>query len=381
MSKRIVITGGAGFIGQKLSMELLKKGYMVTIIDNLDVQVHGNTFHWISPILKNIRFVQGNILDNHTLEMALENQDYLVHLAAHTATGQSMYNIYEDVNVNVLGTAKILDYLVNHSHKIQKIVVASSRAVYGEGAYHCVNCGKISKPIRENEKLEKGLFELYCPHCGIKLIPLPTNENDILNPISIYGASKMAIENMVLLSAKAAQIPTTILRYQNVYGEGQSLTNPYTGILSIFAMRLLNHKPLFIFEDGKESRDFIYIDDVVKATIAAIENNVADYQIYNIGTGIRTTILEVADLLIQKLGTNSIYQINKQYRIGDIRHNFADITKAKQELGFIPEIDLNKGLDKYIEWFNIQEVPKDELRESLKEMERKNMLRSGCHDK
>lgn len=378
MDKKVVITGGAGFIGQTLSMKLLKSGYAVTIIDNLDHQVHGEKLQWISTDLrKEVHFITGNILDENILNKGLYDQNYLIHLAAHTATGQSMYKITENVNINVLGTAKILDYLVNHNHKIEKIVVASSRAVYGEGAYHCQSCGRIHKPFRENEKLERGLFELYCPYCGMQLTPLPTNENDLLNPLSVYGASKMSLERLVLLEAKAMQIPATILRYQNVYGPGQSLRNPYTGILSIFGMRLLNHKPVYIFEDGLESRDFIYIDDVADATIAALESNSSNDQIYNIGTGIRTSILDVAQLLIQKLGVPNEYVINHKYRIGDIRHNYADITKAKQDLRFSPQIDMNIGLDKFVSWFISQELPKDKLIVSFKEMERKNILRGG----
>ena len=373
----ILITGGAGFIGRSLSVRLLKSGYTVTVIDNLDPQVHGK-----NPDLKffkhnKIKFIHGSILNHDLLGQAIQNQDYIIHLAAHTATGQSMYRIAEDTSINVLGMAKLMDYIVNNSHSIQKIIIASSRAVYGEGAYHCPHCGKIPKPKRISENLEKGLFELFCPYCGTQLIPQPTDEECILNPLSIYGASKVSIEYIASLSGTVAKIPITILRYQNVYGPGQALGNPYTGILSVFGTCLLNKAPISVFEDGQESRDFIYIDDAINATLSALKSESTNNQVYNIGTGIRTSICEVAALLIKEFDSHSEYMINGKYRIGDIRHNFADTSKAFRDFGFTSQISLDKGIQKFISWFSKQEIPQNNLMMSIKEMEGKNILKGG----
>jgi len=377
LDEHILITGGAGFIGRALSVRLLEKGYAVTVIDNLDPQVHGKNPDINFFKTNKINFIQGSILDYELLGQAIQNQDYIIHLAAHTATGQSMYRIAEDTNINVLGTAKLMDYIVNNPHNIQKIVIASSRAVYGEGVYRCPYCGRIPKPKRIPEDLEKGLFELFCPYCRTKLVPLPTDEESSLNPLSIYGASKVSIEYITSLSGAAAQIPFTILRYQNVYGPGQSLGNPYTGILSVLGTCLLNNAPIYVFEDGQESRDFIYIDDAVSAILGVLKSEATNDQIYNIGTGIRTPVCEMATLLIKEFGSHSEYIINGKYRIGDIRHNFADISKAFYDFGFVPQISLDKGIQKFVSWFSMQEIPQNNLIMSIKEMEDKNMLRGG----
>lgn len=377
MEKNVLITGGAGFIGQALTKKLLKKGYNITILDNLDSQVHG---HNIPIFDKDVHFIIGDILNDLDLKKAFKNQEFLIHLAAHTATAQSMYAISNDITINVLGTAKIMEHLLYESHGIKKIILASSRAVYGEGAYVCAVCGSVYPCRRSISRMKEGLFEHFCPRCKTKLNPVPTKENCLLNPLSIYGASKVAAEQIFTITAQNLELPYTILRYQNVYGPGQSLSNPYTGILSVFANRILNNEPIYIFEDGKESRDFVYIDDVAYATIQVMENCKTNNKIYNIGSGIATSILKVAELFFQKLDFPNNYIINGRFRAGDIRHNFADITMAKQDFDYSPQVDIGSGIENYINWLKTQKIPKDCLDISLNELEKLNMLGGGAHD-
>lgn len=377
MSKNVLITGGAGFIGQALTRKLLKRGYNLTILDNLDPQVHGINAQYNPQLSQDVHFINGDILNDIDIERALEGQDFLIHLAAHTATAQSMYKISEDMRVNVLGAAKIMEYLIYHSHNIKKVIFASSRAVYGEGAYQCNKCGFVHPPKRSALHMEKGEFEQFCPYCNTKLIPIPTKESCELNPLSIYGSSKVAAEQLITISAQTLGIPYTILRYQNVYGQGQSLSNPYTGILSVFASRILNNKPIYIFEDGKESRDFVHVDDVAYATMQVMENRKTDNKIYNIGTGIAITVLDVAQLLLKKININNKYIINGNFRVGDIRHNFADISKAQQDFNFSPQIDINLGIEMFIDWLKTQKIPYDSFDRSLRELEGLNMLGGG----
>ena len=380
MCKNILITGGAGFIGCALTRKLLSHGYNITVLDNLDPQVHGINARY-NPILnKDVHFIKGSILNDTDIKNALNGQNYLIHLAAHTATTQSMYHISDNISVNALGTAKIMEHLIHQSNNLEKIVIASSRAVYGEGVYRCDNCGTIHPFKRSVCDMVRGEFEHFCPYCKKKIKPIPSKENDQLKPLSIYGSSKVATEHIASIAAQTIALPYTILRYQNVYGEGQSLSNPYTGILSIFASRSLNNKPIYIFEDGQESRDFIHIDDIVSATIAVLENEKTNNQIYNIGTGIATSILSVAQLFLNKSNSHSEYIINGNFRAGDIRHNVADISKAKQDFNYLPQIDINLGIEKYISWLKKQVIPQDNLDNSLIELKKVNMLGGASYD-
>lgn len=233
MYKNVLITGGAGFIGCALTRKLLSHGYNVTVLDNLDPQVHGINARYDSILNRDVHFIKGNILNDIDIKKALDGQNFLVHLAAHTATAQSMYQVSNDISVNALGTAKIMDYLIHQSHNIEKIVIASSRAVYGEGTYICDNCGIIHPSKRSASDMEHGEFEHFCPCCKKKLKPIPSKESYQLKPLSIYGSSKVAVEQIVTIVAQTIGLPYTILRYQNVYGEGQSLSNPYTGVYSV----------------------------------------------------------------------------------------------------------------------------------------------------
>src|SRR5690606_20496548 len=260
MNKKVLITGGAGFIGSNLAFQLVNKGYQVRVMDNLSEQIHGAHSELLESIIDKVEFIRGDVRKEEDWQQALEGQEILVHLAAETGTGQSMYEVQKYVDVNINGTAIFLDYLVNQKHKIEKVVVASSRAIYGEGKYECREHGVMYPKERKEADLLKGEFEPKCPICNKELILKATDEDSKIHPSSLYGITKQNQEQMVLNICGSIGIPAVAFRYQNVYGPGQSLKNPYTGILSIFSTQMKNGNDLNIFEDGEESRDFVFID-------------------------------------------------------------------------------------------------------------------------
>lgn len=376
--KNILITGGAGFIGSNLALQLIARGYSVTVLDNLSEQIHG-TDPKQSVLYQNIagkvNFIKGDITCRKDVENAVENQDAIIHLAAETGTGQSMYEIEKYTKVNISGTALLLDILVNKKNKVQKIVLASSRAVYGEGKYQNSDCEVVFPNKRLVEKMQNGIFGMT-DEWGKALNPLPTDENAKLNPTSFYGITKLQQEQMFAMVCESIGLNYVVLRYQNVYGAGQSLLNPYTGILSIFSTQILNGEPLKIFEDGEMTRDFIYIDDVVDATIKSLEEPTANNQIINIGTGFAENILSIANLLLSSYDRQIPIHVSGDFRIGDIRHNFADISKAKKLLQFQPKISLKEGIQKFTKWVLEQPLLVSNFNESLKEMKDKGFLKS-----
>ena len=374
----ILITGGAGFIGSNLSLRLLEKGYQVTVLDNLLPQVHGENPEEESPLFQNIlgkvNFIKGDVTKKSDWQKVLNNQDAIIHLAALTGTGQSMYQIDKYTDVNVSGTAKMLDVLVNESHQIKKVILASSRAVYGEGKYIHKDLGIVYPESRKLGDLENADFEVKS-NMGEILIPLPTDESSSLHPISVYGITKQIQEQLVMSVCSSVNIDAVALRFQNVYGAGQSLQNPYTGILSIFSSQILNDENLNIFEDGEESRDFIYIDDAVEAIILSLENTNLNKEIFNIGTGISTTVLDVAKTLKKYYKKDIEINISGQFRIGDIRHNFAEISWAQKKLNFYPKISFEEGIRKFTTWVLKQKKGKINLNQSLNEMREKGLLK------
>ena len=376
---RILITGGAGFIGSHIALKLIDKGYEVTVLDNLLEQIHGSDPDRTSPlycsIKDNVRFIKGDVCDKALLEQALEDVDYVIHLAAETGTGQSMYEIKRYIDVNIGGTALLLDILTNSKHHVKRVVVAESRAIYGEGMYHCEKCGDVYPTERKDEDMAKGDFECHCPKCGGKVKLVATTEDSAIHPSSVYGVGKQVQGQLVHMICKSIGIESVSFRYQNVYGPGQSLTNPYTGILSIFSTRIKNHKEINIFEDGKESRDFVYIDDVVDATIAGMEVPEANGHVFNIGTGVSTDVLTVAQTLSKHYGIEVPLKVTGNYRLGDIRHNYADITLAKQILGFQPKCTFDAGIKQFTEWVNRQELQIDNYEASLEEMKQKGLFK------
>lgn len=379
MRNRVLITGGAGFIGSHVALQLIEKGYDVTVLDNLLKQIHGENPDKTSPLYCSIkdktRFIKADVCDREALEDAISDADFIIHLAAETGTGQSMYEIKRYIDVNIGGTALLLDILTNTKHHVKRVVVAESRAIYGEGKYHCEKCGDVYPTERKDEDMAKGDFECHCPKCGGRVKLVATTEDSAIHPSSVYGIGKQFQGQLVHLICKNIGVESVSYRYQNVYGPGQSLTNPYTGILSIFSTRIKNHKEINIFEDGLESRDFVYIDDVVNATIAGMEVREANGHVFNIGTGIATDVLTVAKTLCKHYGIEVPLNVSGNYRLGDIRHNYADITLAKKILGFEPKWTFDHGIKQFTEWVNQQELQKDNYEASLEEMKQKGLFK------
>jgi len=379
--KKILITGGAGFIGSELTIKLLERGHKIRILDNLSAQVHGDdpatTSSSFRKLLANpaIEFILGDVTDREILGKALEGMEVVVHLAAETGTGQSMYEIERYTDVNIGGTALLLDILTNGKHQVKKIVIASSRAIYGEGKYFSSELGIVYPGSRKEEDLRQGEFEVKYKGATTPLELRPTDESSKIHPTSLYGITKQVQEQMIMTLAPAIGIAAVGFRYQNVYGPGQSLRNPYTGILSIFSTLIKSGKGLNIFEDGKESRDFVYIEDVVAATVAGIEKPEADNEVFNVGSGVATDVLTVARSLMQIYQTEVPLTISGNYRIGDIRHNYADLSKIERELGFKPKWDLLSGLSEFCRWVNKMEIVGNRYEESLQEMKTRGLLK------
>jgi dTDP-L-rhamnose 4-epimerase len=376
--KNILITGGAGFIGSNLALKLISKGYKVTVIDNLSPQIHGDNPEQSSPLYKSIKdkvtFMKGSVASKQDWTKALEGQDVIVHYAAETGTGQSMYEIQKYVDVNVNGTAIMLDLLANTTHQVKKVVIASSRSIYGEGKYINERGESVYPKHRTSEYMNKGDFEVkFAGSENLKLVG--TDEDSKIHPSSVYGITKQNQEQMIMTVCPTIGIAPVAFRYQNVYGPGQSLKNPYTGILSIFSTQIKNGNGINIFEDGKETRDFVYIDDVVDATILGIEKKEANNEVFNVGTGIATDVISVATNLIKNYGVNVPITVSGNYRLGDIRHNYADLTKIDAKLGFTPKYSFEDGLKQFTNWVNTQEVEKDNYQKSIDEMKVKGLYK------
>lgn len=376
--KNVLITGGAGFIGSNLALKLISKGYNVTVLDNLSPQIHGDNAKVTSPLYISIKdkvnFIEGTVTSKEDWVKAIEKQDAIVHLAAETGTGQSMYEVQKYVDVNIGGTSLMLDLLVNTSHNVKKVVVASSRSIYGEGKYISQELGAVYPKHRIAEDMDKGNFEPTYPNSS-KLILVATDEESKIHPSSVYGITKQNQEQMVLTVCPTIGIAGVAFRYQNVYGPGQSLKNPYTGILSIFSTQIKNGNGINIFEDGKETRDFVFIDDIVDATILGLEKEEANNQVFNVGTGIATDVITVAKGLASNYGIEVPISISGNYRLGDIRHNYADLTKINTLLGFEPKVDFMTGLKKFTDWVNTQEVEQDNYEKSIEEMKAKGLYK------
>lgn len=376
--KNILITGGAGFIGSNLGRQLIKKGYQITVLDNLSPQIHGENPEKESPLynsIKNeVKFIKGSVTSKEDWRKAIIGQDVIVHFAAETGTGQSMYEIQKYVDVNINGTAIMLDLLANEKHQVKKIIIASSRSIYGEGKYSSEKFGIVYPKHRTSESMDLGNFEVqYLEDAKLEL--LPTDEDSKIHPSSVYGITKQNQEQMIMTVCPTLGIAPVAFRYQNVYGPGQSLKNPYTGILSIFSTQIKNGNGLNIFEDGKESRDFVFIDDVVHATILGLESKLADNQVFNVGSGVPTTVIEVASALIENYGIDVPVNISGNYRLGDIRHNFADLQKIEKYLGFKPEFSFETGIKLFTEWVNLQDVSEDNYERSIEEMKSKGLFK------
>lgn len=345
----ILVTGGAGFIGSHTVDALIAEGHRVRILDNLDVQVHptGQVPLWLNP---QAEFVHADVRDRAAVEAALEGIDQVVHDAAAVGVGQSQYMIQEYVSVNVGGTATLLDVLANRRHGVKKLLVASSMSIYGEGAYRCPEHGLVHPSLRPAERMAQGDWDAHCPACGGTVQPVPTAETKPLECTSIYAQSKKDQEEYVHIFGRTYGIPTIAVRYFNAYGTRQSMNNPYTGVAAIFSSRIKNgHAPL-IYEDGQQSRDFVSVHDLVRAKLLLLQDERADFGSFNVGTGRRTTIVQLAETLLSLYGRSDLgVQITGKYRKGDIRDCYADLSRLSA-LGFAPEVSLEEGLAELVDW-------------------------------
>lgn len=377
--RNVLITGGAGFIGSNLASRLLSDGHSVTVLDNLNPQIHGEEVHAKgarpASLAPDVKFIFGSVTSRQDLSGALDGNDTVVHLAAETGTGQSMYEIDRYVSTNIGGTAILLDLLTNEKHDVNKVVVASSRSIYGEGKYYSKELGVVFPEHRSEHTLAAGIFDVTYPGAESGLELMPTDENSLIHPSSVYGITKHTQESLVMTVCPSIGIAPVALRFQNVYGPGQSLSNPYTGILSIFSTLVQNGKSINIFEDGLESRDFVYIDDVVNSLINSIKLESANGQILNVGSGVATTVNEVVATLISSFGIEVPVTITGNYRIGDIRHNYADLSRAKEKLDFIPSTHLKQGISRFVDWVKQQDVAESAYERSLEEMREKKLFK------
>lgn len=347
--KHVLVTGGAGFIGSHLVDRLIKEEYRVRVFDNLDSQIHKHRKR--PPYLhQEAEFVSGDVTDKQALGRALEGMDAIFHEAAAVGVGQSMYQIEHYVNVNTLGTAILLDLLANTKHTIKKVIVAASMSSYGEGMYECFRCGAVRPPLRTDAHMAQRKWEPVCPGCTSTLKPLPTNEDAKQNSNSIYAITKRDQEEMVLTVCRAYGIPAVALRYFNVYGPRQSLSNPYTGVTAIFLSRLKNRRPPIVNEDGLQTRDFISVHDVVDVNLIALKEEKATGQALNVGTGYPLTIKYIAEELARLLGVPIAPEITQKFRKGDVRHCYADISKIKQTLDWQPRVSFQEGMRELIAW-------------------------------
>lgn len=375
--KNILITGGAGFIGSNVAGKLISNGYKVTILDNFHPQIHGDKNELPDDLSKKATLIKGDVTDKELFHKALKGQHSVIHYAAETGTGQSMYDVSRYTLVNIQATSTLCDYIINENHELHTVIVASSRSIYGEGKYFFPTIGDVYPEARTFDSIKKS-YEVICPISGKHNLEVkPTDESSKIHPSSYYGITKQVQEQMVILATRLKNINGYALRYQNVYGPGQSLKNPYTGILSIFSRLALQNEEINIFEDGLETRDFVYIDDVVEATIKCLDNNSSGQHILNVGSGIPVTVIEVANEIVSYLKSDSKIKISRAFREGDIRHNFADLKLLKSTLGFTPKWKFKDGLHKFIDWVLEQkDIPNNvnDYKQSLSELKQRGLL-------
>jgi dTDP-L-rhamnose 4-epimerase len=370
----ILITGGAGFIGSHIADRFLTEGWAVRVLDNLEPQVHGQRGSRPAYLDPRVEFIRGDICDRATVISAVEGVDLLSHHAAAVGVGQSMYEIERYARTNALGAAVLLDVVANHRHHIKKMIVASSMSIYGEGLYQCRTHGEVRSIGRPAPRLESQAWEVPCPVCGRDLDPLPTPEEKSIEPSSVYAIHKRDHEELFRVVGRAYGIPTVAFRYFNVFGTRQALSNPYTGVVAIFASRLLNEKPPLIFEDGLQRRDFVSVRDVADANWVAANTLAGDGEVFNVGSGSSITVLEIAKTLANALGLKIEPEVTGQYREGDIRHCFADIAKIRSRLGWVPGQSLGDEAASLAAWVQSQQVV-DGVEKARVDMERRGLVR------
>lgn len=372
---RILITGGAGFIGTHLTRRLLSRGHEIAILDNFLEQVHADTRELPDDLRAHVHLIRGDVANRIDFETAVKRTQCVVHLAAETGTGQSMYEVERYSRSNLAGTSMLLDLLANRSaDSVERLIVASSRAIYGEGAYRCAEHGRVYPGPRSRERMMAGLFEPLCPICAAVVSSEPTPESAPFAPASFYGLTKQVQEQMILLFGEALGIPSVALRYQNVFGPGQSLSNPYTGILAIFSNLARQNQPIRIFEDGLESRDFVYIDDVVEATRQAVEKEMEGIHSVNVGSGLRTSVREVAEQIVAFFESSSQLKVTGEFRLGDVRHGCADIAALEKVLDYKPIWNFERGLTQFLEWAASRDAKTSGYKQSLEAMRMRGLM-------
>ena len=352
MGERVLITGGAGFVGSHLADELAQQGHEVVLFDNLEPQVHGQVAERPAYLDAAHRLERGDIRDAAALTPLVRQADVVFHLAAMVGVGQSMYQVRRYTDVNAMGMATLLEVLAAEraERRVRKLIVASSMSIYGEGAYDCPSDGRVAPRLRPTEQLAAGDWEVHCPRCGAVLRPVPTDEDKPLYPTSIYAINKRDHEEMALAFGHAYDLPAVALRFFNIYGSRQALSNPYTGVAAIFSGRLLAGEAPAIYEDGHQQRDFVHVSDIVQACSLAMNRPAADYQVFNVGTGQPISVLQVGQALARELGFSGQFEILRKFRAGDIRHCFADISRIRAALGYEPRYRFEDGVRELVSW-------------------------------
>jgi dTDP-L-rhamnose 4-epimerase len=375
MRERVLVTGGAGFIGRRLAQHLLHAGYHVRILDALIAQVHGSEPALPDWMRGDCDLQIGDVRDRDAVARAVEGVDSVIHLAAETGTAQSMYAIHRYVDVNVSGTAMLLDCLVPRADRLRRLVIASSRAVYGEGKYDCARCGVVYPQGRSRAALAAGQWEPLCPECAGPIAAMPTDEDSRTQPTSTYGATKRSQELLGATFGPSFGVPVAALRYQNVYGAGQSLGNPYTGILTHFFSALRRHEPPRVFEDGLETRDFVHVEDAVAAAVLALTTSAEG--VFNVGSGVRTSILSLAAAMCRSVAPGISPVVVSEYRVGDIRHCVADLQRARARLNYVPRVSLDAGLAEFTAWAAGEPVSAMSVSAANRELVAYGLLRSA----
>jgi dTDP-L-rhamnose 4-epimerase len=374
MPSPVLVTGGAGFIGSHLVEALLARGVSVRVLDALEPQVHGAGATRARHLPAGVELIHASVGDPAAVDRALAGVAAVVHLAAQVGVGQSMYAIVPYVDDNVRGTAVLLDRLVNGGHRVGRLVVASSMSIYGEGRYRCPTCGLVAPPPRPLAQLQTRDWEVRCPVCRTTTTPVPCDEDKPVAPTSVYAVTKRDQEELCLCVGRAYGIGTVALRLFNVYGPRQALSNPYTGVGAIFSARLLNGQRPLVFEDGRQSRDFVHVSDIVAAFCLALERaDVADVAL-NVGTGRATSVAALAEAIARAMRVDVTPEIVGRFREGDIRHCVADVTRIERLLGFRARTGLEQGVRDLVAWAGEQRAD-DRVAQARDELERRGLIR------
>lgn len=369
----ILITGGAGFIGSHTADALVRAGHDVRVLDILDPQVHGESSGFPAYMNPAVECLQGDVRDSGKLTHALKGIDAVFHFASMTGVGQSMYDIRSYVDVNVTGTAALIEAIVKNNIALKAFVLASSRAVYGEGTHQCPEHGIIYPLPRRREDMQAGRFDCYCPQCDSVLSPLPTAEDKPAQPLSVYARTKLQQEELCGYAAQTFGLPVRMLRYFNVYGSRQSLSNPYTGVVSIFFSRIKAGQPVYLYEHGKPGRDFVHVSDVVRANLLALQAAIEPGTCINVGTGHEHTIAMIAAALGKASGSVPDLQDRGEFRVGDIHSCYADLARAGSLLGYAPGVSLEQGMREFAGWAGEQESV-DLYQRTVDELQRYNLF-------